>query len=195
MLPWLFALFFQAFAVELPVVAILPLGSVKQSDLETVKVGIAARYAVAVEILPVEPLPKSAWYEPRQRYIADEILDALVLSKPRFHKILALTTKDISTTNDEGKNWGIMGLGLMAGRTCIVSTFRLRTGKADDKLFAERLVKVVNQELGHSFGLPHCPNAGCLMQDARGKIATVDGESGVPCGECSARLPLVTPER
>ncbi|MES2659962.1 MAG: hypothetical protein V4689_15180 [Verrucomicrobiota bacterium] len=73
----------------------------------------------------------------------------------------------------------------------MVSTFRLRAGKAGEKLFQARLVKVVNHELGHTFGLDHCPSAGCFMQAAGGKIATVDGASGKPCDACAARLPLV----
>lgn len=57
-------------------------------------------------------------------------------------------------------------------------------------LFSARLIKVVNHEFGHTLGLDHCPVAGCLMQDAKGKIATMDGESGRPCAGCSAKLPL-----
>jgi len=53
-----------------------------------------------------------------------------------------------------------------------------------------RLVKVVNHELGHTFGVGHCPAAGCLMQDKRGKVSSVDAESGKPCADCAARLPL-----
>jgi archaemetzincin len=72
-----------------------------------------------------------------------------------------------------------------------VSIFRLQAGKATVPVFQARLVKVVNHELGHTFGLEHCPVAGCFMQDAGGKIATVDGGSGMSCPACGARLPLV----
>ncbi len=180
-------------AAELPQVAIQPLGSVKAADIARVTDGIVARYAVKVEVLPSEPLPVGAWYEPRERYKADGILDATATRQPRFDKIVMLTSRDISVTNDAGKDWGILGLGQLGGRVCVVSTFRLRAGKADDKLFAARLVKVVNHELGHTFGLGHCETPGCLMQDAHGKIATVDGEKGAPCAACSASLPLLHP--
>jgi archaemetzincin len=108
----------------------------------------------------------------------------------RFTKVIGLTVRDISTTKDDIEDWGIFGLGGLGGRACVVSTFRLRAGKATDPVFQTRLVKVVNHELGHTFGLDHCPVTGCFMQDAGGRIATVDGESGKPCAACAARLPL-----
>lgn len=178
-------------AEPLPVVAIQPLGPVRQEDILKVKEGITSFYAVTVEVLPAKPLPKIAYYKPRDRYKADAILDEICNQEPAHaHRILALTTRDISTTTEEADDWGIMGLGQIDGRACVVSTFRLRKGKADDALFHARLVKVVNHELGHTWGLGHCGVAGCLMQDANGKIATMDAESGKPCEKCSDKLPL-----
>lgn len=175
----------------LPVVAIQPLGPVKHSDIQKVKNGIVSLYTVTVEVLPEKPLPKVAYYKPRDRYKADDILDEISKQEPAHaYRILALTTRDISTTTEKADDWGIMGLGQLGGRACVVSTFRLRKGKADEALFIARLVKVVNHELGHTWGLDHCGAAGCLMQDAKGKIATVDGESGKPCEKCSDQLPL-----
>lgn len=172
-------------------VAIQPLGPVKQADIQKVREGITSLYAVTVEALPEKPLPKVAYYKPRDRYKADDIVDEVCKQEPASAlKILALTTRDISTTNEKSDDWGIMGLGQIGGRACVVSTFRLRKGKADDALFNARLVKVVNHELGHTWGLGHCEVAGCLMQDAKGKIATMDAESGKPCEKCSDKLPL-----
>lgn len=172
------------------VVAIQPLGKVRDSDVATVKAGLEGLFAVTVVILPEKPLPKAAWYKPRDRYKADALLDALAEGKPaNCDRVLGLTARDISVTNDEGNDWGIFGLGRLGGSACVVSTSRLRAGKADEKRFSDRLVKVVNHELGHTFGVDHCPEKGCLMQAAEGKIATVDAESGKPCAACASRLP------
>ncbi len=179
-------------AVAVPSVAIQPLGPVKAVDLARVKAGILALYAVEVEVRPEKPLPKVAYYKPRDRYKADKLVDVLAAETPeRFTKVIGLTARDISATKGEIDDWGIFGLGLLGGRPCVVSTFRLRAGKASDEVFQARLVKVVNHELGHTFGLDHCPTVGCFMQDAGGKIATVDGENGKPCESCAARLPVV----
>lgn len=179
-------------ALARPCVAIQPLGSVKAADLARAKAGILALYAVDVEVLPEKALPKAAYFQPRDRYKADKLLDVLAAETPeKFTKVIGLTARDISTTKGEIADWGIFGLGLLGGRPCVVSTFRLRAGKASDEVFQARLVKIVNHELGHTFGLDHCPTVGCFMQDAAGKIATVDGEAGKPCEACAARLPGV----
>lgn len=175
-----------------PRVALQPFGPVKQEDLAVVKAGIVALYGVGVEVLPARPMPKSAYYPPRERYKADRLLNILETdASPDFTKIIGLTVQDISTSKGEIEDWGIFGLGNLGGRACVVSTFRLRSGKVSEEVFQARLVKVVNHELGHTFGLDHCPTVGCLMQDAGGKIAAVDGESGKPCPQCAAYLPLV----
>ena len=178
-------------ADPLPVVGIQPLGPVKPEYARQIKAGIEALYAVTVQILPEKPLPEAAYYKPRDRYKADDIIDTLANEMPEgIRKVIGFTVRDISTTNDDGKDWGIFGLGALGGKACVVSSFRLRAGKADEKLFQARLVKVVNHELGHTFGLDHCEVRGCVMQAAGGKISTVDAETGRPCAACSARLPL-----
>ena len=64
-------------------------------------------------------------------------------------------------------------------------------GKADESLKMQRLIKVINHEIGHTFGLEHCPAKGCLMQDAQGMIKTVDGENGEFCEKCHKSLEKV----
>lgn len=189
---WISAALAQADPDPVPTVAIQPLGPVKKEDIARVLAGIHALYAVNVELLPEIPMPKAAYYPPRDRYKADKLLDSLALNlQDRFTKVVGLTTRDISTRKEEIEDWGIFGLGQLGGRACVVSTFRLRAGKATDLVFQARLVKVINHELGHTFGLEHCPIIGCFMQDAGGKIATVDGETGKPCADCATKLPLV----
>ncbi|MES2659961.1 MAG: hypothetical protein V4689_15175 [Verrucomicrobiota bacterium] len=108
----IWALVTAVLADPLPVVAIQPLGPVKQADIQHVKAGIEALYAVTVEVLPEKPLPKVAYYPPRGRYKADDLIDVLANEMPeRITKILGFTTRDISTTNDDGNDWGIFGLG------------------------------------------------------------------------------------
>ena len=185
----LLILIMASVAEALPVVAIQPLGRVNPQDLARVQAGIRALYAVDAELLPEMPMPQTAYYPPRERYKADKLLDSLELAiDKRFTKVIGLTARDISTSKDDIDDWGIFGLGSLGGRCCVVSTYRLRAGKPSNPVFQARLVKVVNHELGHTFGLDHCPAVGCLMQDAGGKIATVDGESGIPCAACAARM-------
>ncbi len=82
----------------------------------------------------------------------------------------------------------MLGLGTLDGITCVISTFRLGARKATRAKKIERLIKVVNHEIGHTFGLGHCPEIRCLMEDAKGTIATVDAEHGGFCPACRQRL-------
>lgn len=172
-----------------PSVAIQPLGEVDPLILIETKAGIERLYNLKAEVLPKVPLPSSAYYPARQRYRADRLLDYLdSLREPHYIKIVGLTTADISTTKGEFYDWGVFGLGTLGGTACVVSTFRLGRGKVSGTKRLERLVKVVNHELGHTLGLDHCPNRGCLMEDAQGTIKTVDRESGRLCDSCRIKI-------
>lgn len=94
--------------------------------------------------------------------------------------VVGLTQKDISTGNPD---WGIFGLGYQPGNACIISVYRLRGSSYQQ--YEERFIKVLLHELGHNSGLPHCSyNEECLMNDAKGTMATVDKEKKWLCDNC-----------
>jgi archaemetzincin len=175
-----------------PVVAIQPLAEVDTLVIRKIGAGIEEFFPVRVAVQPKADLPPGAFYKPNQRYRAEKLLtflDSLCDEHGNeFLKMIGITSVDISTTKGEVFDWGIFGLGYMPGRVCVVSTFRLGRNKVGEIKFFERLVKVVNHELGHNFGLDHCPVPGCLMEDAKGTVKTVDRETGELCPDCQARL-------
>lgn len=135
----------------------------------------------SVTLLKPIPLPKRAYYTPRNRYRADTLIYLLRSATKDGHVTMGLTNKDMSS--DKGKiiDYGIMGLGYQPGKSCVVSTFRLSKKNLNEQYF-----KVAIHELGHTQGLPHCPNKTCLMTDAEGKNNT-DKENGF-CEKCKAFL-------
>ena len=149
--------------------------------------GLRAFYPVEVKVLPAVPLPKSAWYKPRQRWRADKLLDFLGIRMPvDGAKVLGLTSADISTTKGTNRDWGVLGLGTLDGKSCVISTFRTSRG-VSAQVARQRLAKVAVHEVGHTFDLEHCPNRGCLMEDAMGKVATCDREDDL-CPQCRKAL-------
>lgn len=64
----------------------------------------------------------------------------------------------------------------------------LEVRKGIEELFVQRVRRVVNHELGHTFGLLHCDHAGCLMRDVGGSIKTVDDGTGEFCARCAGRI-------
>ena len=151
-------------------------------------------YHVKTIILPEKKLYKQAFVNIKSpRYRADSIIYIQKRNLPRdVDYLIGLTDKDISTTKkSNGKtmlpaskynDWGIMGLGFCPGKSCVVSTFRLK--HKNQKLHIQRLKKVAVHEFGHNLGLPHCKNKNCVMTDAVESIATIDKEKLSLCEKC-----------
>ncbi|MCX6317374.1 MAG: hypothetical protein NTW29_08805 [Bacteroidetes bacterium] len=149
--------------------------------------GIMTKLKVAVQLMQGQPLPAMSFYKPRNRYIADSLLVYLRGQRPAAcEKIIGLTTRDISTRKGEIENWGVLGLGSCPGTACVISSFRGGKGKVSESIFNRRMITLALHELGHTYGLPHCPDPVCLMIDAKGKMNLDEGESY--CAKCKNKL-------
>ncbi len=126
---------------------------------------------------PTIPLPAMSYYPARNRYRADSIIQYLSSFGTKDTVLIGLTNKDISTTKDQVKDWGIMGLGYCPGNACIVSTYRLSKIDLNGQFY-----KVALHELGHTQGLGHCTEKTCIMRDAEGGNH-LDEEKGF-CSHC-----------
>lgn len=181
-----------------PVIYVQPLQPAPDAQaLAGVVAGLRAFYPVEVKVLPAVPLPKRAWYPPRQRWRAEKLLDFLSERLPAdATKVLGLTAADISTTHGAVRDWGVLGLGTLDGKSCVISTFRTTRG-VSVAVARQRLAKVAVHEVGHTFDLDHCPNRGCLMEDAMGKVATCDREDDLcpGCRKALAAKGVAVPER
>ncbi len=144
------------------IVRIQPFSDMDPGEVKAVTDSIRKFYPNVILNSPVK-LPAFAFYEPRGRYKADSLLKFLSSLAKTNETLVGLTVMDISTRNGANPDWGVMGLVSCPGNSCVASTFRLNLTKGKNQLF-----KVAIHELGHTFGLPHCPDPACFMRDAKG---------------------------
>jgi archaemetzincin len=166
-----------------------PLGAALPAvDVALVREALVALIGLDVRVLPAVAMPEAAYYPARRRYRADRLLPFLNTRLPGDGaRILGLTAVDISTTKGEYPDWGVLGLGELPGKASVISLFRCRRRSSGPENARQRLAKVAVHELGHTLGLAHCPNVGCLMEDAEGQVATCDREYDF-CPRCRGVL-------
>ncbi|OCA68276.1 hypothetical protein BBH99_15090 [Chryseobacterium contaminans] len=161
-------------------ILILPFRDIKPEKVETVAAGIKKIYP-NVKVLEVIDFPENAYYRERNRYRADSTIKFLNSRTREGFVTIGLTSKDISATKGKIKDFGIMGLGYRPGKACVASSFRLSRENSDEQFY-----KIAIHELGHTQGLPHCPEKMCFMRDAEGKNPT--NEETDFCKKCKTFL-------
>jgi len=180
-------------------IGIQPYGKVNQKILDSVSSILKRTYNAEIIIFKNKKIPKYAYVNIKTpRYRADTLLIDLLKNRPgSIDYILGITSKDISTTKRDSNgniktprskyiDWGIFGLGYKPGKSCIISTHRLRT--ANTNLYISRIQKISVHEIGHNMALNHCEVDKCVMNDAVETIKTVDSESYELCEKCLKRI-------
>jgi archaemetzincin len=157
---------------------LLPCGAVEREELRLAKA--LTTLGVLVTIAKEQPIPSAAFNSRRRQYRADDFL-TIARNQPA-DRVLVLTNCDLYADN---LNF-VFGLAESFGRCAVISFFRLRIG-ADEEKFRGRAVKEAIHELGHTFGLSHCPNSHCVMYFSNA-LEDTDRKGDRWCEKCEKRL-------
>jgi archaemetzincin len=150
--------------------------------------GIADAVSGSAEAFPVELDTVMAFEPGRRQYHATLLLAALLRHRrDPAAKIIGLTSMDLFIP----VLTFVFGQSQLDGPGAIVSTHRLRSEyyglPPDEGRLVDRVIKEAVHELGHAFGLVHCPEADCVMR-ASTYVEEVDLKPSEFCARCTASL-------
>ncbi len=151
-------------------------------------------FGLPVRWLSPEPLPTEAFEAGRGQFRAAALLQAACLRKSDpLQNLLAYTEEDAF---EPGLNF-VFGLASPALHCALVATARL-----DERFYGleenqakttYRILVETNHELGHTFGLEHCPDPECVMHFSN-SLADTDRKGYRFCPRCRAKLDVALAE-
>jgi archaemetzincin len=177
-------------------ILVVPIGEVDRKILNAVRDGLCKAFTnsfclISERILHV---PKSAYVASRGQYLSTRILDDTSgfaaevedVSSERCH-VLGVAEVDLYVP---GLNF-VFGEARCPGNAAVISLHRLRPEfygvPPDETVFLERAVKEAVHELGHTFGLRHCPNPACVMHFSL-HIGMTDLKQAEFCDRCQRQI-------
>jgi len=167
---------------------ILEIGEIKDLDFMRLGKDLEDIFGFGIKKVGPTEVPDFCFDEYRNQYEAVKILDDITkLGFTKLEKILGITSKDLFIENYTY----IFGLAESSGRASVISSFRLDPRNMGEifnsDLFYERMLKEAIHELGHNFGMSHCPDKSCPMYFSNNLIDT-DFKQKSFCERCNKLL-------
>jgi archaemetzincin len=167
-------------------ITLKPLGNIADEIMEELKDRVGGIFHCPVEIKAGFSDLSQAYNPERKQYFSSKLLASLKKSE-REEWVVGIADVDLYVPR---LNF-VFGEADMVSGTAIISLCRLRQeyyGLAPDAaLFLERATKEIVHELGHTFGLGHCPNNKCVMHFSN-SLADTDLKEASFCSMCRPRI-------
>jgi archaemetzincin len=169
-------------------ITLKPLGNIADEIMERLKDRVGGIFHCPVEIKAGFSDLAQSYDSQRKQYLSSKLLAALGKSE-REERVVGIADVDLYVPR---LNF-VFGEADMVSGTAIISLCRLRQeyyGLApDEALFLERATKEIVHEVGHTFGLGHCPNNKCVMHFSN-SLADTDLKEALFCNKCRPKIIL-----
>ncbi len=167
-------------------ITMVPIGEVDKSILETLGQPLTEAFGQRSHVEDGIKLPQESWDQRRGQCLASTLLAELPPPNPG-DRIFGVVDVDIFAP---GLNF-VFGEADIAGRKALISLVRLRQEfyglPKNENIFQKRAVKEAVHELGHTYGLKHCPNPTCVMHFSN-SLHDTDVKGWDFCPTCKVRL-------
>ena len=167
--------------IEMPRITLLPVGNPDRRALDELARDLSGM-GFDVELAWRRALPQGAFDARRGQFHADALLR--VALSVRAERVLAVTDVDLYA----GDLNFVFGIAQQSGEACVISLSRLYLD-ADKERFRGRTLKEAMHELGHTFGLGHCADPGCVMWFSN-TLGETDRKGAAYCPRCEETLHL-----
>jgi archaemetzincin len=144
-------------------ITLVPIGEVDESLLENLGASLEEIFGQEIRVEEKMRLPEESWHRDRRQYLASSILAVLSPPSSSLDRVLGVVDVDLFAQRLNFVFWQAD----VTGRKAVISLHRLRQEfyglPHDEDIFRQRTLKEEVHELGHTYGLGHCPNPKCLM--------------------------------
>jgi archaemetzincin len=169
-------------------ITLKPLGNIPDEIIAEFKDRVGGIFHCPVET-KAGPSDLAQAYDPERKQYSSSKLLAFLEKAEGDERVVGIADVDLYVPR---LNF-VFGEADIVSGTAIVSLFRLRQeyyGLApDEALFLERATKEIVHELGHTFGLGHCPNNKCVMHFSS-SLADTDLKEASFCNKCRPKIIL-----
>jgi archaemetzincin len=167
---------------------LIPIGTIDIEILKAIAKALNREFHIRTRIGDRIATPAHAYNRMRRQYHSTIILKELESSKPNNStRILGIVDEDLFVPS---LNF-VFGEANISRGIALISLVRLRQEfyglRPDKRLFQIRAIKEAIHEIGHTYGLAHCPNRGCIMHFSN-SLRDTDIKGPGFCKSCSAKL-------
>ncbi len=167
-------------------ILLVSIGKIDVSLLQFLRDNLQQIFEVKVNVASAQSFFEESYNPFRKQYNSSRILEKYI--KPQgCTKVLLIFENDLYC---EGLNFVFGEADILKG-VAIISTARLNNRfyglPEDEELFKLRTLKEAVHELGHLYGLAHCPDPSCVMHFSNTLLDT-DRKSFKFCPKCRKKL-------